>query len=80
MVRISIDDIQRDPTGILRRVETGETLRVTRSGKDVAEIKPVPTGAARQPRPHGLAAGEFVVPIDFNAPLPDDILDAFEGK
>jgi hypothetical protein len=31
------------------------------------------------PRPHGLCAGEFTVPDDFDAPLPDDILQAFEN-
>jgi hypothetical protein len=30
-------------------------------------------------RPYGLCAGQFVVPDDFDAPLPDDILAAFEG-
>jgi uncharacterized protein (DUF433 family) len=33
-----------------------------------------------EPRPSGLAAGDFVVPDDFDEPLPDDLLDAFEGK
>ncbi len=33
----------------------------------------------QQRRPVGLAVGEFVVPADFDAPLPDDILNAFEG-
>lgn len=28
-------------------------------------------------RPVGLCAGEFVVPDDFNKPLPDDIIDVF---
>jgi len=31
-------------------------------------------------RPFGLCAGEFVVPDDFDAPLPEEILDLFEGK
>jgi hypothetical protein len=31
-------------------------------------------------RPFGLCAGEFVVPDDFNDPLPDDTLDDFEGR
>ncbi len=31
-------------------------------------------------RPYGLCAGEFVVPDDFDDPLPDFLLDAFEGK
>ena len=33
-----------------------------------------------QPRPIGLAKGQFTVPVDFNAPLPDDVLQTFEGK
>jgi len=33
-----------------------------------------------QPRPFGLAKGQFTVPVDFNAPLPEDVLRAFEGK
>lgn len=31
-----------------------------------------------EPRPVGLCAGKFTVPDDFDRPLPDDILDAFE--
>ena len=30
-------------------------------------------------RPFGLCAGEFVVPDDFDAPLPEEILRDFEG-
>ena len=33
-----------------------------------------------QPRPIGLAKGQFVVPEDFNTPLPEDTLQTFEGK
>ena len=33
----------------------------------------------RTPRPFGLAQGQFVVPSDFNAPLPEEVLRAFEG-
>ena len=33
-----------------------------------------------QPRPFGLAKGQFTVPDDFNAPLPGEVLQAFEGK
>lgn len=28
----------------------------------------------------GLAEGDFVVPEDFDAPLPDDVLKQFEGE
>lgn len=33
-----------------------------------------------QPRPSGLAKGQFTVPDDFNTPLPEDVLRTFEGK
>ena len=34
----------------------------------------------KQPRPYALAVGEFVVPDDFDAPLPEEILRDFEGR
>ncbi|WP_261365087.1 hypothetical protein [Anatilimnocola floriformis] len=38
----------------------------------MAEIRP-----AEVRRPSGLCAGQFVVPDDFDAPLPDEILRDF---
>jgi hypothetical protein len=55
-----------------------ETLLIVRDGQPVVEMKPVKTGAETL-RPFGLCAGEFTVPEDFDAPLPEDILQAFEG-
>ena len=36
--------------------------------------------SSKQLRPFGLCAGEFIVPDGFDAPLPEEILNAFEGK
>lgn len=83
MTTISVDDIQRDLAGYLHRVEAGETLLLTLSDRPIAEIKPVAPLApqpAAEPRPFGLCAGEFVVPDDFDAPLPEDVLRQFEGR
>jgi len=79
MAQVSIEDIQRDLSVYLQRVEAGETLVIVREGKPVAEVKPV-APRVETLRPFGLCAGEFTVPDDFDAPLPEDILDAFEGK
>jgi hypothetical protein len=38
------------------------------------------THIQKQLRPFGLCAGEFVVPENFDEPLPEDMLSAFEGK
>jgi antitoxin (DNA-binding transcriptional repressor) of toxin-antitoxin stability system len=78
MTTIRVQDIERDVLGYLRRVEAGEAFLVVRDDHPVAEIKPVPV-PARQPRPFGLCAGEFTTPADFDEPLPDDILQEFEG-
>lgn len=79
MTTISADEMQKDMPGYLRLVRTGETLVITEDDQPVAEVRPL-MPAAQEPRPFGLCAGEFVVPVDFDAPLPDDILDAFEVR
>lgn len=80
MLNVTVDDIQRDPLKYLDQVEAGETLVIFRSNKPIAELKPLkPVGKSKQLRPFGLCAGEFTVPDDFDAPLPEDLLNAFEG-
>ena len=61
----------RHPVKYTREVEAGVTFVVTRADRPVAEIRPVvEAGRAATPRPVGLAAEEFRVPEDFDAPLP----------
>jgi antitoxin (DNA-binding transcriptional repressor) of toxin-antitoxin stability system len=79
MITVTIDEMQRDLAGYLRRVEDGESLILVRDEIPVAEIKPL-ARPRKQPRPFGLCAGEFTVPDDFDAPLPEEILRLFEGK
>ena len=78
MAHISVEEIQRNLSAYLKRVEEGETLVIVRSGQPLAEVKPISTSVGEL-RPFGLCAGEFTVPEDFDAPLPQDILNAFEG-
>lgn len=77
-MNVTVDDLQRDPLQYLRRVEAGETIVIVRQDKAIAEIKPITKN--NQLRPFGLCAGEFTVPNDFDDPLPEDMLRAFEGK
>ncbi|MEA2500027.1 MAG: hypothetical protein QOH66_1100 [Actinomycetota bacterium] len=42
MVDIPARDLRNDVSAVLRRVEAGEHLRVTVSGRPVAEIVPLP--------------------------------------
>jgi prevent-host-death family protein len=83
MIEISVDEIKRDLPTYLHRVEAGETLVILKAGEPVAEIKPISSNsiasAPKKLRPFGLCAGEFIVPDDFNEPLPETIIAEFEG-
>jgi antitoxin (DNA-binding transcriptional repressor) of toxin-antitoxin stability system len=79
MSSVSLAELQRDGAALLDRVEAGEHLVVLRGGRPVAELRPF-AASRSSPRPFGLCAGEFTVPDDFDAPLPDDILRKFEGR
>jgi antitoxin (DNA-binding transcriptional repressor) of toxin-antitoxin stability system len=65
MSTISVQDIQRDPLGFLRRVEAGEAFVVLNGKRQLAEVRPLAT-ASSQERPFGLCAGRFSVPADFD--------------
>ena len=79
MTTISAQEMERDFSRYLERVAAGESLVVLQAGVPVAEFKPLLSGPP-QPRPFGLCAGEFQVPDDFDAPLPNDVLSEFEGS
>lgn len=78
MIEVNSDEIQRDLPRYLRLVEAGETVLIKHVDEFIAEFKPV-SRAGREPRPFGLCDGEFVVPDDLDAPLPDEVLAAFEN-
>lgn len=75
MVHVSDEEMVRDAQSYLDLVKNGEVVVVTQADQPIAELKPV-----KQLRPIGLAEGQFVVPKDFDDPIPDDILDSFEGR
>jgi antitoxin (DNA-binding transcriptional repressor) of toxin-antitoxin stability system len=75
-MNVSVEEMKRDPAGLIERVRQGETLVLTDHDRAVAEIRPI--DPIKRPRPFGLAAGTFVVPDDFDDPLPEDVLRDFE--
>jgi antitoxin (DNA-binding transcriptional repressor) of toxin-antitoxin stability system len=75
-MNVTVEEVKQDPEAVLHRVLEGETLVVTEHDRPIAEIRPIER--VRRPRPFGLAAGTFVVPDDFDDPLPEEILRDFE--
>lgn len=68
MICVDVEEISKHLAAYLERVETGETLIITRAGRAVAEIKSR-AEAATALRPDGPGAGEFGARDDFDEPL-----------
>jgi antitoxin (DNA-binding transcriptional repressor) of toxin-antitoxin stability system len=72
---VGVHEAKTQLSRLLARVEAGEQVEITNRGKTVALLVPPPGPTQRRV---GMDAGRFTVPDDFDAPLPDDVLDAFE--
>jgi len=56
----------------------GEEIIIAKAGKPAARL--VPFSSATPKRKPGALKGKIHITADFDAPLPQDILDQFEGK
>ena len=78
METINIHQAKTQLSRLIERVNAGEEITIAKAGRPVARLVPIAATAA--PRRPGLLKGRIRVSKDFDAPLPDDLLDAFEGK
>ena len=77
MDTVNIHQAKTQLSRLIERVCAGEEIIIARSGKPVARLAPL---EQKRPRRLGLLKGKIWVAKDFNAPLPDDLLDLFEGR
>ena len=77
MIRVDIADAKTHLSRYLDSVEKGERVVICRRNVPIAEIHPV-SKPLTEPRPVGIDRG-MTIPAAFFEPLPDDLLDAFEG-
>jgi len=78
METVNIHDAKTNLSRLLARVELGEEIVISDRGVPVAKL--VPFQKSNRRASLGLDRDRFVVPDDFNAPLPEEILKAFEGE
>ena len=76
-MEVNIHEAKTHLSRLLQRVAEGEEVIIARAGVPVAKL--VLIVVKKNVRPLGFARGEIWVADDFNAPLPDDLLAAFEG-
>lgn len=75
MVQVNIHEAKTHLSRLLAQVAAGEEVVIASAGTPVARLVPV---GARRKRVLGKDRGLFEIPDDFDAPLPDDVLDSFE--
>lgn len=77
--QINIYEAKTHLSNLVDRASKGETIVIAKSGTPLAKLVPLHEGKRKKFK-FGTMKGEFVVPDDFDAPLPDEIMDAFLGK
>jgi prevent-host-death family protein len=78
MESVNIHYCKTNLSRLLWRVELGEEIVISNRGIPVAKLVPFRPSSNRRAS-LGQDRGRFIVPEDFNAPLPEEILAAFEG-
>ncbi len=76
MITVNVHEAKSQLSRLLEAAQAGEEVVIARAGKPVARL----VRLAGQARRLGGLAGRFTVPADFDAPLPDEMLAAFEGN
>jgi prevent-host-death family protein len=78
MPTVNIHEAKTHLSKLLARVARGEEVVIARAGRPVARLVPVTT-ARRMDQILGIDKGRIWIARDFTAPLPKDVLAAFEG-
>ena len=77
MLSVGVHEAKTTLSKLIQKANAGEEVVITKSGVPVARLV---SFTAEGPRRLGRDVGRFEVPEDFNDPLPEDLLDAFEGR
>lgn len=78
MTKVNIHQAKTQFSRLVDLAAEGEEVIIAKSGKPVARLVPYVTkGAVRRP---GSMRGKIRIKKNFDAPLPKNLLAAFEGK
>jgi len=80
METVNIHAAKTQLSRLVEAAAAGQEIIIARAGKPVAKLVPLSGPAVRPRRILGAMAGRLRIPEDFDAPLPDAVLDSFEGR
>lgn len=79
MIRLNVHEAKTHLSRYLVRLAEGEVIVLSKRNVPLAEIRPLPPERTEE-RPIGLDRDRLQVPPELFEPLPEDLLEAFEGK
>jgi prevent-host-death family protein len=74
---VNVHEAKTQLAQLLQRISLGEEVIIAKAGKPVACL--VPFAPAPRPRVAGSAPGQIGIALDFDAPRPEEMLEAFES-
>ena len=78
MKTVNIHQAKTHLSRLVEEAAAGEDIVIAKAGKPVARLGPI--AAAVRTKRFGLLRGKITVPADFNEPLSEEVLAAFEGR
>lgn len=75
MITVPLGEAKNNLSKLVDEAAAGKVITIAKHGRAMAQLVPVGKSAGRR---IGAMKGKLIVPADFDAPLPDDLLDAFE--
>ncbi|MBS4022357.1 MAG: type II toxin-antitoxin system Phd/YefM family antitoxin [Dethiobacter sp.] len=75
-IKVNVHDAKTNLSKLLMMVKDGQEVIIAKSGKPVARL--VPYAKQEIKRLPGSAKGLVSLADDFDAPLPEDVLESFE--
>ena len=78
MKTLNVHQAKTQLSRLLEEVAAGQEIIIAKAGKPVARLVSLRTASKK--RQLGILEGKVTVMADFDAPLPDAILDAFEER
>jgi prevent-host-death family protein len=81
MRTVNIHAAKTQLSRLVEEAAAGTEIIIAKAGRPRAKLVPLTAGSGRRNECRlGLLAGRLSIPEDFDAPLPADILDDFEGR
>jgi len=80
MIKVNVYEAKTHLSRYLDEAAAGNRVIICRRNVPVAELLPLQQTPLREPRSIGLGRGLVKIDERFFEPLPDDLLDGFEGS